>query len=232
MDDNERALFAVLDAEADQEVPEAARRTAERDLAAIREGMGLLGAEATSISRPRQWLSSRWLAVAAGIVALVAALAIVPGLVRDERAGPSIGMPGPQLSLSERVREADRIVVGTVTKVDHGRLDSQIPDETGDAYVLATVRVEEAIKGPGGEVVAFSYDFGGAVVTSEGSTRPWTEGDRVLLFLAADAGTVSAGLSPAHLQVAEGEAGRYFVDGDRLIDATFTLEDVRRAAGE
>jgi hypothetical protein len=121
--------------------------------------------------------------------------------------------------------------VGTVTKVDRGRLGGQTGGETGDRYVLATIGVEEPIKGPGGQVVAFSYDLGGAGTTSEGATRPWTVGDRVLLFLVSDAGTVSADLRPAHLQVAGGETGRYLIRGGQPDGAGFTLDDVRQAAG-
>ena len=120
--------------------------------------------------------------------------------------------------------QADRIVVGTIEQIDRGEVD-------GLAYVLATVAIDESIK-PGGDgettVVAFDYDLGGGITSAGGST-PWTVGDRVLLFLVSDAGTVSEHLQPAHLQVAEGQGGRYpVVDG--RVEAPFTLDEVRDAA--
>jgi hypothetical protein len=243
MDDAERALLAILDSEADQEVPAGARCAAQRDVAAIRRGMTLLASDAAPAStapapagpaprghrRHRRLLDRRWLAVAAGVAVLAVALAVVPGLIRKDSPGTST-VPAPTLSLGQQAARAQRIVVGTVTKVDYGRLGGQVEGETGDRYVLATVRVEEAIKGPDGQVVAFSYDFGAAGSTSEGSSRPWRVGDHILLFLVPDAGSVSAGVSPPHLQVAGGETGRYFIHGDRLDNAQFTLDDVRRAA--
>ena len=134
------------------------------------------------------------------------------------------------MNLRERVAASSRIVIGTVVALKHDRIDSDIEGEAGDPYVLATIRVDEAIKGPADELVAFAYAFNNATITTEGSSRPWSVGDRVLLFLVPDVGTISSDIDPPHLQVAEGEAGRYFVEGSRLQGADFTLDDVRREA--
>lgn len=50
------------------------------------------------------------------------------------------------------------------------------------------------------------------------------------LSLVPDVGTASSDVQPAHVFVDGGESGRYLFDGDRL-DAPFTIDDVRRAAG-
>ena len=231
MDEDAQALQAVLDNEADG-VPDAARLAAERDLVAIRRGLMLIAADIPVAPRPRRGQNWRWLAAAAIVVVALGLVAIVTvqrlGSMDRDR-GPSIGVPAIPLTLKERVAAATRIVVGTVVKVERGRTGTQVEGESGDPYVLATVRIDEAIKGAGGDVVAFAYDFGSAV-TSEGQARPWNVGDHVLLFLVLDEGTVSANIRPPHMQVAEGEAGRYFVDGDKVVDADFTLADVRREA--
>jgi len=69
------------------------------------------------------------------------------------------------------------------------------------------------------------------VITPERVARPWKLGDRVLLFLKADADVPH----PSHVVVAHMMANaRYFLDGDRLAaadsaPANFTLDAVRRA---
>jgi hypothetical protein len=252
MNDDERALRAVLDPDADQQVGVEARRAAEADLSAMSRGLALVAADARAVPPLRARLDRRWLFAAAAAAVIIAGLAAVPALTRggrDDRAGrttaqasnaptpassptgAAIGVPAPKLTLEERVVQAERIVVGTVTKLERGQLGGPAEGETGDAYILATVRVDEAIKGPAGDAVAFSYDYTGTITTSEGAQRPWTVGDHVLLFLVSDAGTAPADVHPTDMQVAEGEGGRYFVDGDRLVDADFTLDDVRRTAG-
>jgi hypothetical protein len=252
MNDDDRALLAVLDSDAEQDVPADARRRAEAEVSTISRGLALLAADARESPSARRGLDRRWLLTAAAAAVLVAGLVAVPVLTRgggDDRIGrtlarPSgapaasprptgavIGVPAPALTIQQRVAQAERIVVGTVTKVERGRLGGPVEGDTGDAYVLATVRVEEAIKGPAGDAVAFSYDYSGTITTSEGASRPWNVGDRVLLFLVSDAGTASADVHPSDMQLAEGDSGRYVVDGDRLRDADFTLDDVRRTAG-
>ncbi len=98
-------------------------------------------------------------------------------------------------------------------------------------YVFATIGVEDSLK-PAGDpierVVGFDYDFG-AVTTSVGPGPAWHEGERVVVFLVSDAGTVSEDLKPAHLQILDGVGGRYpIVDGK--LQAPFTLEQIREAA--
>lgn len=236
MSDDEQALYAVL-GESHEDVPLLARQAAERDVAAIRRGLTLLAVDTPRPARPRQRHIGQWVAIAAAVVTVVVGVVVGvvlvgPASTRDagnDTQGPAIGLPAMPLTLQERVDGASHIVIGTVTTVDRGTIDAQLAGEQGDHYVLATVRVDEAIKGQGVEVIAFSYDYGSAI-TIEGTTRPWNVGDRVLLFLLPDVDTISADIEPRHMQVAEGQAGRYFVDGDRLVDADFTLDDVRRAA--
>jgi hypothetical protein len=118
------------------------------------------------------------------------------------------------------VAQAQRIVVGTVTQVTHGQLTGHGPEP----YVLSTIHVTETIKGPAGEAVALDWDYTGTTTTTDGDPWSWRVGDRVLLFLVSDTGTVFAGVRPAHLQVAD----RYLLAGERLVGADFTLADVRR----
>jgi hypothetical protein len=219
------------------------------DLERIREGMSLA---ARSPHPPRAHYSMPVVGVAAGIAVVAIAAGVV--LASDDRGpreaaapppatasavttapevtstaatqtGPVLGLPGAPLRLAERVAQADRIVVGEVTNVTRGALSE---DVGGLPYLLASVKVTESLKPAGGTdaVVAFDYDLGGAV-TSEGSARPWTVGQRVLLFLVSDAGTVSEKIEPAHLQLAEGDGGRFLFNGETL-DAPFSLDDVRR----
>ncbi|MEP7054239.1 MAG: hypothetical protein ABI912_03230 [Actinomycetota bacterium] len=144
--------------------------------------------------------------------------------------GLVLGVPAPQLTLEQRVAQADRIVVGTVTNIARGDLGAAGGESAG-RYVLATIAISESLKpaGSAGAVVAFDYDYSGAVVSKEGQSKPWAVGDELLLFLVSDAGTISERLQPAHLQVAEGAAGRYVLTAGTL-DAPFTLDDVRRLA--
>ncbi|MFN2625370.1 MAG: hypothetical protein ABR520_04715 [Mycobacteriales bacterium] len=142
----------------------------------------------------------------------------------------ALGVRAPELSLAERVRQATRIVVGRVTDVDRGTLTATNGEPSGEKYLIAAIEVTDPLKPDGdtSEVNAFTYDYDGAIVSSEVTPRPWQVGDKVLLFLTTDVGTPSERVQPPHLMVAEGESGRYFFSGDRL-DAPFTLDDVRRA---
>lgn len=213
------------------------------DVDRIRAGLLLLAADVPA-ARPSR--SRRPLLAAAAAVAVLAAGAVAYSATRptsrpvaqpsatptpstSSTSGVSIGMPVPPRDLPTMVRDATRVVVGHVTDVTTGTLPAP-EGESGDAYVLASVAVDEAIKGVGGTLAAFAYTYGGTtVVTSEGTTRPWQVGDRVLLFLVPDVGTASSDVQPPHMFVDGGESGRYLFDGDQLA-APFTLDDVRRAA--
>jgi hypothetical protein len=205
------------------------RSAVDSDVAAVQPQRAPSAVDAPTIQARRRQ-ARRWFVVAIIAVVLVGlgSVASVLRLRGADRDHTSTGTPASVLSLSQRVAESARVVVGTVTKVDHGRTNGPVAGETGDPYVLATIRVDEAIKGPGGDLVAFDYTFASA--TSEGASRAWNVGDHVLLFLVPDVGTVSATIEPLHMQVAEGESGRYFIDGAKLVGADFTLDDVRRLA--
>ena len=237
-DIDDRALELVLDDDRipvdDPELASAVQR-ARRDIERIRLGIALAAEhhETTGAPTGRRWLIPA--AAAAAAVVLVGAVALVATREEDRApvaaststttAGPSIGAarPGPPLTLDDRAAQAERIVVGTITAIDRGEVG-------GLPYVLARVAVSETIKGEDADdVVAFDYDLGGVITSSDAPAAPWAIGDEVLLFLVSDAGTVSEELEPAHLQVAEGAGGRYaVVDGE--VVAPFTLEDVRRAS--
>jgi hypothetical protein len=66
--------------------------------------------------------------------------------------------------MSRPVAEADRIVVGTVTDVQHGRA----PELSGGGidYVLGTLKIEEMIRRPKStaQIVAVDLEYGNAVV--------------------------------------------------------------------
>ncbi|MEO6715292.1 MAG: hypothetical protein ABIM89_17975 [Mycobacteriales bacterium] len=237
-------LAEVLDGTAS---PSAEASAIEHDLDRIRRGLELVvqtpeAARGGSLLRPLSAAAA--IAMVTGIAVAVsisstdrsprvaqpapsspAAVAPTSAATTAEQSGPVLGMPAPALSVQDRVRQADRIVVGTVTKLTRGEGESM------GKYVLATVSVNESLKPQGlaGEVVAFDYDYSGAIVSTETSSPPWEVGQELLLFLVSDAGTVSENLQPAHLQVAEGASGRYAAK-DGTVDAPFTLDDVRALA--
>jgi hypothetical protein len=223
----------------------------ERDVERIRRGLGLLADEArdapvepavrrgrTPKRRPVLVAGAAVLAVATGgglAVALrgggsgseaaTSNRTLAPPPAARPASTPTNGAKAPALSLVERVRSSDRIVVGTVTALTRGELEAA----QGLPYVLATISVERSLKPGGasaGSVVAFDYDLaeGGSKVYSEASA-PWRVGERVLLFLGSDSGTVSESLQPDHLQVVGGASGRYVFRGRRL-EAPFSLADV------
>jgi hypothetical protein len=219
-----------------------------RDVDRIRRALLLAAADETSPRTMRRRSRSRVVALS-GALAVAAALAIVairvlPGDDTSRVASPpaaatapasppstasTVGSAAPVLPLPDMARAAERIVIGRIERLDRG-LNSP-PGQPGMPYVLATISVEESLKPAGDaikQVVAFDYDYGGAI-TSAGPAPAWNEGDRVVLFLVSDAGTVSENLKPAHLQVLEGSRGRYsIVNGE--IQGPFTLEQVREAA--
>jgi hypothetical protein len=192
-------------------------------------------------SRSRVVAVSGALAVAAALA--IVAIRVLPGDDTSRVASPAaatapasppstastVGSAAPVLPLPDMARAAERIVIGRIEHLDRG-LNSP-PGQPGMPYVLATISVEESLKPAGDaikQVVAFDYDYGGAITS--GSPAPaWNEGDRVVIFLVSDAGTVSENLKPAHLQVLEGSRGRYsIVNGE--IQGPLTLEQVREAA--
>jgi hypothetical protein len=218
----------------DQSFAEAVTRS-KVDVRDLRRGLDLVAADA--LPRPGTAARPRWLAA---LAAAAVVLAIAGGVVlatRNPKAPIARGtqsprtnqVPGPVLTLDQKVKGAAVIVVGTVTDLRTGSL----AEGEGTDYAMATVRVEERIKGaPGDTVVAFDYVYG--IVSSEGGPGGvWAKpGDRLLLFLVSDAGTASEDLRPSHLQVFEGAGGRFHVANGELTDAPFTLQDVRDSAAK
>jgi hypothetical protein len=204
----------------------------------LRRGLAAL-AEETPAERPAY---RRHLPVAAAAAAIVIAAGAVvavnlagpdnPGRVADPHPTVSSGSVPPPIggraldySLGELVAQSERIVVGTVTDVEH---HGSSEASGGLAYVLASVAVEEAVKGPEATaLVAFDYDYGQTTEPDLGAT--FVRGQRVLLFLSSSAGTVHEHLGSPHWQVTGGAQGKYAMGGDQP-DAPFTLDDVRRAA--
>ena len=216
----------------------AAVARSEEDLRDIKRGLDLVAADALHHAMPAG--RSRWVV---GLAAAAVLIAVVGGAIlasrgnekapvaRGSRPPTSIGVPGPTLTLEQTVKSSSVIVVGTVTDVQTGSVGS--PEEGGMEYAMATIRVEERIKGsPGESVVAFDYVYG--IVSSEGGAGGvWAKaGDRLLVFLVSDAGAISEDLKPDHLQIAEGARGRFRVSNGELVDAPYTLQDVRDAAAK
>ena len=235
MSDEEQLFLRVLDGDA-PDSPDA--QAISHDLGRIRRGMELVAA--APAQERRLLRHRRGLAVAAVAAAAAVAMGAVVVTTRDvprrdvadpprsasPSSGPTLGFPGAQLTLEQRVTTAEQIVVGTLTAVERRVL----PGDAAQAYVLATVAVTEWLKPDDGArtIVALDHDTTAGVTTS-GAGRPWRVGDEVLLFLVNDAGTVTQDVRPAHVQVSGGESGRYLVVDGRL-DAPFTLDDVRGLA--
>jgi hypothetical protein len=230
-DDHEkdRALRAVLDDDADQQVSPAARLAAVEDIAAIRRGLTLLAERAnrpvparTGGARRR----ARWRLARPAVAVPAAAALLVAGVLSWPKAGtehvtarpPAPGAvqppgapnipPRQASSLPELVTAAERVVVGTVTGV-------QVVDAR---YVLARLRVTQRFKGPAGDVV----------VLAEAGT-PWRAGQRLLVFLKPDSGP-SATVRPSHLRVTD-DHGWYVMRDGTVVGADFTLADVEKLAG-
>jgi hypothetical protein len=144
--------------------------------------------------------------------------------------GTSAGTRLVSYDLERLVAEADRIVVGTVTDVQHGKASEL---SGGMDYVLGTLKVEELIRGAKStdQIVAFDFEYGNAVVSDTPMGATFEPGQRVLVFLTSVAGTVSEDLRPEHWQVTGGDQGEFFFEGDKL-QAPFSLEDVREAAAQ
>lgn len=213
----------------------------------LRRGLALLAAET-----PTPWAHHpRWIpAAAAGVVVLTAGAAAV-GLTVGPDHGTTLAHPRPtapvvsphptppatsttgsvgtrvSYDLERLVTASDRIVVGTVTDVEHypassasGRLD----------YVLAGISIDTVIKGPpGSHLVAFDYVYRNTVDSDAPQGATFTPGSRILLFLSSSVGTVHADIRPQHWQVTGGGQGEYTMTGDEP-NAPFTLGDVKNFA--
>ncbi len=210
---------------------------AREDVEGISRGIEMV-AEGTSWSETPDRGPSIWVRVVAVAAAVALAATGVSALVNaggdaDPGGPPQMGHQVPGLNnLSTLTRDAVAVVTGTVTRVDLG----QAGGEGGMDYAIATVRVAEALKGSiGSTVSALDYVYGitpggQSGVTSGGQSGVWvSEGDQVLLFLASSAGTVHEDIDPPHLQVLHGTAGRYFIRDGELVDAPFTMAEVREA---
>ncbi|MBV9291620.1 MAG: hypothetical protein JO222_04155 [Frankiales bacterium] len=142
-----------------------------------------------------------------------------------QSAPPPIGS-GVSYDLHKLVAESPRIVIGTVTSVDHfGPSDAS----GGLPYVLANLNVDRTLKGPAdATVVAFDYDYGNTISSDSPSGATFTVGMRVLLFLSDSTGTVHEDIAPRHWQVTGGGQGEYRMTGNEP-EASFTIGDVEKA---
>lgn len=213
----------------------------------LRRGLALL-AEETPAPQRRSRRGFAAAAVAAGIV-LIAAAAIGIGMTagghdsqpvaRATHTPPapihttpptqSIQQPigsGVSYDLNKLVTESPRIIIGTVTSVDH----RDASDASGGLpYVLAGLDVDRTLKGPAdATVVAFDYDYGNTISSGSPQGATFTVGMHVLLFLSDSTGTVHQDISPQHWQVTGGGQGEFRMNGSEP-DAPFTLEDVEQA---
>lgn len=181
-----------------------------------------------------------WTAAAAASVVLAAGVAV---FALTDRSGPSkphqaIASSPPVSSdpggtslgssitydLTRLLKESPRVVIGTVSELRRG----DGADAGGIPYVLARVHLTEALRGPSTDVWAFDYDLGGGTSISSVPSGPaWEIRQSLLLFLAPSDGTVHEGVSPAHDQVDGGTQGRYVVKDGELVNAQFTLDQVR-----
>ena len=131
--------------------------------------------------------------------------------------------PRQATSLQPQVAAAQRVVVGRVVELRQEQLPAAGGQGPESPYVVATVAVEESLKPPGAgpaRLVVADYD--------PTSGPPWREGQRLLLFLVPDTSPVAR--ASGRLAVSGGAEGRFAFDGARL-QAPFTLDDVRQAAG-
>jgi hypothetical protein len=197
-------------------------RRAQADIETLGRGIQLVAAQSSSspVGATRRTRLAAVLAIAAMLVGVVVFAATRGGPAPTPGPGATIAVPVPGAAdLSNLVRGASLIVTGTVTGVTQGTLGE---GEGGLRYQIAEIQVSETIKGSAGSrVVAFDYTYG----------APWVrKGQNILLFLLGSQGTVHESVKPSHFQVLNGDAGSYQIRDGALVGASFTLDDVRRAA--
>jgi len=183
---------------------------------------GLQRAE-TRARRAMRWGSMRRtrLIVATSLV-LVASMTLGTVLLLRSAASqfrPTRTLPAddPERLLVDQVDGAEIVAIGSVTDVLHTAIG-------GRASVVATVRVEETLKGTAWTFIAAVDD--GAV--SPGAAWART-GDRFLLFL-EPVTAMLPGVGARPMRVRLGSWGRYLIRADTLVGAPFTLESVRAHA--
>lgn len=208
----------------------------------LRRGLAVLAAETPASSPVRRSRRAIVVSVAAGAAVVAAGIAIAVDVGRDgstaspraAQSPPASATPPPigigvTYDLHRLATESGRIVVGTVTAVEHHAASDA---SGGLPYVLADVDVSDTLKGSAeSRVVAFDYEYGSGDTVSDGAQgASFTVGMRVLLFLSDSTGTVHQGIKPPHWQVTGGSQGEYQMRGNEP-EAPFTLEDVQHEIG-
>jgi hypothetical protein len=134
------------------------------------------------------------------------------------RAERTLPAQDPARLLADQVDGAEIVAIGSVTDVLHTAIG-------GRASVVATVLVEEVLKGTAWTFVAAVDD--GPV--SPGAAWART-GDRFLLFL-EPVTAMLPGVGARPMRVRQSAWGRYLIRDGALVDAPFTLASVRARAG-
>lgn len=123
---------------------------------------------------------------------------------------------------------ADYAGIGTVMTVSAGTLPVDAPHPyANDPYHLVTIRVDEVLRGPLTTQIVV-YDSPADRLPAERNVR-WKVGTRMLLFLDPSEGTVHHGIKPLHYQLTLGAHGAYEIRDGELVDAPFTLDEIRAA---
>ncbi len=129
------------------------------------------------------------------------------------------------VSLADRARGAERVVVGRVTAVSP-RWDT---NEFGDRLIVSAVRVavDETLRGPAQPTVDVDVEGGtiGETTLHVSDLEPMSMGDRAVFYLRR----TGRGAFVPHLR---GQGLLKLDRGDRVRGSTVTLADVRRSAAQ
>lgn len=135
----------------------------------------------------------------------------------------STGAQGTSVSLAERTRGAERVVVGRVTSVN----PIWRTNEFGDRLIVSIVNVavDETLRGPAAASVDLEVEGGtiGDVTLNVSDLEPVAPGDRAVFYLARNA----RGAFVPHLR---GQGLLKLDRSDRVRNSAVTLADIRRAA--
>jgi len=127
------------------------------------------------------------------------------------------------VSLADRARGAERVVVGRVTAVS----PTWRTNEFGDRLIvsLVSVAVDETLRGPAQQVVDVEVEGGtiGDITLHVSDLEPVAPGDRAVFYLARSA----RGAFVPHLR---GQSLLKLDRSDRVRGSNVTLAEIRRAA--
>ncbi len=190
------------------------------DAADLRRPADPDGRELLAPASPRRRASrSRAVVLVAAALTLIAIFAVGDWRRPD-------GKKDTTASVSLLLSEAEYICVGVVTAVATGTFGPEISSPyAGDSYDIVTVRVENVLRGPVDAQIMVLYSAADRLPTER--QVEWRTGSSILLFLDPSSGTAHEHVAPAHFQLTFGANGAWELRNGRLIDAPFSLEDVR-----